>query len=342
MTFSQVRSLVEQHRGKSYWADYLFSFVHAHHIDGIADVSPLPGSFQRLLTQNGFYISHLNTLETCTDAEGTTKFLFGLNNGSRLESVVLKDKGRQTVCISCQLGCRMGCRFCATGQLPFQGNLSAGQIVDQVYQIQATHHPVHNIVYMGMGEPFDNLQEVIRSIYILNDPQGLHIGQRHITLSTCGVPGGILQLAETGLQVRLAVSLHGPGDDVRQEIMPVSRRHSLPEVLDAVRCYQQRTHRRVTFEYCLLQGINDAPRHAQALIHRLQGLHAHVNLIEFNGYRRCPYQGTGRAAMQTFARILRQAGIETVILYRRGRGINAACGQLGASWLEAHPPQLWT
>jgi 23S rRNA (adenine2503-C2)-methyltransferase len=229
----------------------------------------------------------------------------------------------------------MGCRFCATGQLPFQGDLSAGQIVDQVYQIKATHPRIHNIVYMGMGEPFDNLQEVMRSVQILHDPQGLHIGQRHITLSTCGLPEGILQLAESGLQVRLAVSLHGPDEAVRQELMPIARRFALAQVLEAVRLYQHKTHRRVTFEYCLLKGINDSPHHAQALIRRLQWLHAHVNLIEFNGYPGCPYQGPEREVLQRFAQMLRQAGVETVIRYRRGRDINAACGQLGASWLES-------
>ncbi len=334
MTSAQIRSLVEQHQGKSYWADYLFSFVHAHHVDKIADITPLPQSFKQRLTQHGFFISHLNTLQTCTDTHGTTKFLFGLQNGSRLESVVLQDGTRYTVCISCQVGCRMGCRFCATGQLPFQGNLSAGQIVDQVYKIKATCPGIHNIVYMGMGEPFDNLQEVMRSVQILNDPQGLHIGQRHMTLSTCGLPEGILQLADADLQVRLAVSLHGPDDAVRQELMPVARRYSIAEVLEAVTYYQHKTQRRVTFEYCLLQGINDAPQQAQALIRRLQSLHAHVNLIEFNAYPGCPYQGPERAVLQGFAQILRQAGIETVIRYRRGREINAACGQLGASWLE--------
>jgi 23S rRNA (adenine2503-C2)-methyltransferase len=233
----------------------------------------------------------------------------------------------------------MGCRFCATGQLPFQGHLSAGQIVDQVYKIKTTHHPIHNIVYMGMGEPFDNFEEVMRSVHILNDPKGLHIGQRHITLSTCGVPEGILQLAETGLQVRLAVSLHGPDDAVRQELMPMARHYALAQVLEAVRYYQHKTHRRITFEYCLLKGINDAPHHAQALVRQLQTLHAHVNLIEFNSYPGCPYQAPERATLQQFAQVLRQAGVETVIRYRRGRDINAACGQLGALWLENHYPE---
>jgi 23S rRNA (adenine2503-C2)-methyltransferase len=228
----------------------------------------------------------------------------------------------------------MACRFCATGRLGFARSLNAGAIIEQVYQAATRCGKIHNVVYMGMGEPFDNTAAVLDSIRILNHPLGLGLGQRHITLSTCGLPEAIRQFAQLRWQVRLAVSLHAPDEALRRRLMPVAGKVPLTELLDAVRDYQRITRRRVTFEYCLMRDVNDSPAQARATADLLQGLNAAVNLIEFNPYPGCAYKPSDRDGMQRFRDVLRRARIETVIRYRRGRSIKAACGQLGAAWLS--------
>jgi len=260
------------------------------------------------------------------------KFLFCAENGARFESVLLTDADRATLCISCQSGCRMGCHFCATGQIGFRAHLNAAQIVDQVNQVVSTARPIHNVVYMGMGEPLDNVDEVIRSVTILNDPQGQNIGQRRMTISTCGLPDGIRTLADADLQTRLAVSLHAPQDRIRDQIMPISRRYPLQDLFHALQSYQAQTRRRITFEYCLIKGLNDSPEQARMLIQRMKSLKANVNLIEFNPFPGCSFQPSDRETIHRFAHVLQGQGVDTVIRYKRGQKINAACGQLGATW----------
>ena len=334
LTLSQLKTLMTDLKGKSFWAGYLFSFIQAQNVRSIDEITPLPKTFRQQLVATGYGISCLKTIEVLTDPDGTQKFLFERDGGGRFESVVLKDGDRHTACISCQVGCRMGCRFCATGQLQYQGNLSAGEIADQVNQIIAAGVPLHNLVYMGMGEPLDNLDAVLNSIRILNDNQGHNIGQRHITVSTCGIPSGILELAQTGLQVRLALSLHAPSDSLRQEIMPIAQRYPLREVLEAVRQYQRSTKRRVTIEYCMIEGLNDSPAQAKELLACLKGIRAHINLIEYNNFPDSPFEASSRNTIERFAGILHAGGLETVVRYKRGRTINAACGQLGADRLQ--------
>ena len=226
----------------------------------------------------------------------------------------------------------MGCRFCATARLGLRGHLSAAHIVDQVNQVAGEGNSIHNIVYMGMGEPLDNLDAVLRSIRILKNSHGRNLGQRHITVSTCGLPDGMIRLAQEEPQVRLAVSLHAPEDELRTRLMPINRRYSVSDILQAVRQCQTITGRRVTFEYCLMRGVNDQVEQAQALVRKLRGIKAHVNLIEFNEFPGCVFRDSDRTTGRRFAQILREAGIETVIRYTRGRQIKAACGQLGATW----------
>jgi 23S rRNA (adenine2503-C2)-methyltransferase len=226
----------------------------------------------------------------------------------------------------------MGCRFCATARIGLRGHLSAAHIVDQVNHVTHEGNVIHNIVYMGMGEPLDNLDAVLRSIRILKNKHGRNLGQRHITVSTCGLPEGMIRLAEEEPQVRLAVSLHAPNDELRTRLMPINRRHSVSDVFKAVRECQAITGRRVTFEYCLMRGVNDQITQAQALVKKLRGIKAHVNLIQFNEFPGCVFKDAEGTTGRQFAQILQEAGIETVIRYTRGRQIKAACGQLGATW----------
>ena len=335
LPFPQVAELVAERKGKSFWAPYLFSFLHEKHVSGLQDITPLPKAFRQSLADDGYFASQLGTLETNCDPDGTVKFLFGDGDDRQFETVRLADDGRHTLCISTQVGCRMGCRFCATGRLSFTGNLPAGQIVDQVYQATAYGGRIHNVVFMGMGEPLDNLDAMVDAIMILNDERGLHLGQRHMTVSTCGLPEGIDHMASLGLQVRLAVSLHAVDNDLRSQIMPINRRYDVASVLAAVRRYQQHANRRVTFEYIMMKDVNDSEAQARDLLCCLRGLKAHVNLIEFNDYPGSHYTASDPIALERFAKVLREGGIETVVRFRRGRSIKAACGQLGAAWLEA-------
>jgi len=330
----QIAQLVAGLGGMPYWAKYLFSFIHAKGVLTVEDVTTLPKAFRRVVTEAGFFISRLQTVGRFTDPDGTVKFVFAIPDGPRIEAVVLEDGGRHTLCISSQAGCRMGCRFCATGQLGFQADLTAAQIVDQVYQIAAAGIEADNIVYMGMGEPLDNYDAVLRSVRILHDEEGRNIGQRRITISTCGLPSGIEKLAKEGLQVRLAISLHGPSDAARQDLMPTARRFSIAEVLQAVENYQHETGRRVTFEYCMIQEVNDYPDQARLLLKILEGINANVNLIELNPFPGCPFRASAKPRIQHFAHVLEDGGMETCVRFRRGRTIKAACGQLGADWLK--------
>jgi len=335
LTRTELDDVVRRAGAKTFHAQYLMSFIHRRFVHDIMAVTPLPQAFRRYLMDAGYHISRLALDQTLTDPDGTVKYFLTTPEGLRLESVLLKDGDRHTLCISSQSGCRMQCRFCATGQLGFQGHLSSAQIVDQVYAVLSQGVPVHNVVYMGMGEPLDNPDATLKSIQLLTDAAGQNLGQRRITVSTCGLPEGLHRLAQEQPQVRLAVSLHAADDCTRERLMPIARRTPLAKLLPAVRAYQTVTRRRVTIEYCLIQGVNDHPDHAQMLTRRLQGIKANINLIEFNEFPGCDLRSSRPDVMRTFARQLQQAGFETVIRYKRGRDINAACGQLGASYL--HP-----
>ncbi len=334
----QIEELFKGLGGRPYWAQYLFSFIHTKGAASIEAVTTLPKAFRQQLTEAGFFISSVPVAETLRDPDGTAKFVFSVPGGACLESVLLEDRGRYTLCISSQSGCKMGCRFCATGQLGFQADLTAAQIVDQVYQVIATGVEIDNVVYMGMGEPFDNYDQVLRSARLLNDPEGRNIGQRRITISTCGLPPAIEKLATEGLQVRLAISLHSPTDEVRRDLMPIAGRYSIAEILQAVENYQRLTRRRVTIEYCMLQGINDGSEQARDLLRILKGIDTNVNLIEFNPFPGSPFGASAKPRLQRFAQILRDGGLETSIRFKRGRSIKAACGQLGAERLRKAAP----
>jgi 23S rRNA (adenine2503-C2)-methyltransferase len=334
MSREELSALAAQFSQKPFLAGYLFSFIHAKTVAEIDQITPLPKVLRQRLAEAGYGIRQLKLVETFTDPDGTVKYLFELPDGNRIESVVLSDQeGRRTLCLSTQAGCRMACSFCATGKLKFERNLTAGEIVDQFYQAERLGGRIGNAVYMGMGEPFDNYEPVLRSIRLLNDADGRNLGQRHITVSTCGIPEGIDRFAGEDLQVRLAVSLHAPSDAIRRRIMAVGKSWTLEEILEAVRRYQQTTGRRVTFEYCLIQGLNDSDDCASKFVGRIAGIDAAVNLIEYNPHPGCDFEPSGTQRIERFQGLLARAGIETVIRYKRGQTIRAACGQLGADRL---------
>jgi 23S rRNA (adenine2503-C2)-methyltransferase len=262
--------------------------------------------------------------------DGTRKLLIQWPDGNSAETVLIPDGDRQTVCLSSQKGCPVGCRFCASGMNGLGGNLSAGQIVEQVFQInKILGRPlVNHIVMMGMGEPLSNYDNVMKAIRILHDPECFDIGARKITLSTVGVPKKIRQLAEEGLPINLAISLHAPHEGLRRELIPWSKHFPLTDVLDAARYYFDKTGREITLEYILLSGINDRPTEARELVKVCRTIRANVNLIRYNPVEGLEYDRPDNDAVTRFQQILREGGVNTHIRKSRGGDIDAACGQL--------------
>lgn len=335
MTLHELEGVVAALGQKKYLAGYLFKFIHAQNGRDVSALSTLSKAFRTQLVEQGFFISQLKVVQSLTDPDGSAKFLFELSDGERIESVVLAEDGRKTLCVSTQVGCAMGCGFCATAGIRLRRSLTAGEIVDQVNTAEEHAGKITGVVYMGMGEPMENYDAVIRSIRILNDPAGKGIGIRHITISTCGVAPGIERLADEGIHPRLAISLNAPTDALRDKLMPINRKYPLATLLEAVRVYESRTGQRVTFEYVLMDKVNDSTAHARLLIKLLHGLMYNVNLIEHNPYQGFEYAASSRDRIQRFAAVLKDAGVETTIRFRMGRGIKAACGQLQAGYTPA-------
>ncbi|MDR2428569.1 MAG: 23S rRNA (adenine(2503)-C(2))-methyltransferase RlmN [Candidatus Margulisbacteria bacterium] len=314
---------------KPFYGAILFDWLQNKAAENLEQISNLPKAWRTELKNNGYGIANLKLLKRTDDPDGTRKYLFALPDNCKIETVLLNDAGRHTLCISTQVGCKMACVFCATGRLKFKRNLSAGEIVDQVIQIEKIEKvKIQNLVYMGMGEPLDNYDNVLKSIRILNDKAGKNIGARHITISTCGVIPGIARLADEGLQVRLAVSLHAATDSLRAKLMPINKKYPLPDLMRALKAYQKKTGRRLTFEYILLRGVNDAREQARSLLKLLGGVSAHINLIEYNPHARAEFQPSAKKTLREFWWLAVDRGFETTIRYKRGQAASAACGQL--------------
>lgn len=279
-----------------------------------------------------------------TSNDGTLKLLLGWLDGAQAETVMIPDGDRRTACVSSQVGCPVGCRFCASGVNGVKGNLTAGQIVEQVYRLNqlmagvehaqsgvpttASSSRITNVVFMGMGEPMANYGEVMKAIRILNHPQCMNLGARRITVSTVGVPAKMRQLAEEELPVNLALSLHAPNEPLRKQLIPWAEHFALDEILDACRYYFERTGREITLEYILLGGVNDRPEHARELARLCRTMRANVNLIRYNEVAELPYKRPPGRDVVVFQEILRDNGVNAHVRKSRGRDIDAACGQL--------------
>lgn len=262
-------------------------------------------------------------------ADGTKKFLFALPDGNVVESVLMRYRHGNSVCISSQVGCRMGCKFCASTLGGLVRNLTVGEMLEQVYGVtREIGERISNVVVMGIGEPLDNLDNLIQFIKMLTDEQGLHISQRNVTVSTCGLVPEMKKLAEENLQITLAVSLHGVSNEKRRRLMPIAERYSMEELMDACRHYFKKTGRRITLEYALAKGVNDTGKDAQGLIDLAMSLHAHVNLIPVNPVKERGYASSERETVRAFQAQLEKAGINATLRREMGRDIDGACGQL--------------
>ena len=288
----------------------------------------LPVGLRRELADH-FELSAVKQLKMDGEAGQTRKLLVGLRDGECVEEVLIPARDRRTVCVSSQVGCRFACAFCASGQGGFVRPLEAGEIVGQVLLAWREYGDrPSNIVFMGMGEPFDNYDAVLKSIRILNDPKGIGIGARHITVSTSGVIPGIERLAGEGLQVELSVSLHAPDDALRTKLMPVNRTYPLADLLEACRKYAGATRRIITFEYTLIRGVNDTRAHAVALAKKLKSIPARVNLIPLSPVDGFAGEAPAAGTAELFVDILDQSGINSTVRHSKGSKIDAACGQL--------------
>ena len=289
----------------------------------------LPSTLRKELSSK-FYITAPEIVrKQVSKLDGTVKYLWKLSDGNCIESVVMKYEHGNTVCVSSQVGCAMGCAFCASTIGGRIRNLTASEILDQVIFSQIDSGcKISNIVMMGIGEPLDNFENVIRFLHLVNDPDGVGIGMRHISLSTCGLTEKVDKLAELNLQLTLSVSLHGPDDVTRSKIMPVNKAYGVDKVLDTCKRYFSKTGRRISFEYAMIDGVNDSPYHARLLAKKLSGSGCHVNLIMLNEVEESNLRPSSQENLKRFIGILRQSGINVTLRRKLGPDIEASCGQL--------------
>jgi len=333
-----LQALLEGWDEPSYRADQLWEWLYVHLVDSFDQMTNLPQALRERLAAEAV-IGVPGVVDMLRSPDGRTrKDLLRLRDGEMIEAVLMRYERRRTACISTQVGCAMGCPFCATGQMGFHRDLTSGEIVAQALhfarELHAKDERLTNVVLMGMGEPLANYDASLSAIRRLIHPDGFRLGQRHITLSTVGVVSGIRRLASEELQITLAVSLHAATDEVRDRLVPVNRRYGLDVLFEACAYYVERTGRRVSFEWAMIEGVNDTPEQASLLAERLRGLLAHVNLIPLNPSTDYSGRQTSREHIAAFARVLRQHHVSYTVRVRRGVEIQAGCGQLRQRNLE--------
>jgi len=341
LTLEQLTEQVRSLGAQPYRARQLWTALYQGLLARPQDIHTLPAGLRENLAAALRFESLRETASVRSRDGETEKKLYQVLGGASIEAVLMRYARRRTACISTQAGCAMGCVFCATGQMGFKQNLTAGQIVEQVLliarRLHAENDRLTNIVIMGMGEPFHNFDATLAAIDILNDPQGFNFGARRFTISTVGLVPGIERFTRLNSQVNLAISLHAATDELRSSLLPINRRFPLDVLLKACREYVEHTHRRITFEWALIQGVNDTPEQARALADRVRGLNCHVNLIPLNPTRGYAGQAAGSDHVDQFQQLLESLGVSATIRVRRGIDIQAGCGQLATE--QARPDQ---
>jgi len=311
-----------------YRADQLWSWLYVKKAFVWSMMSNLPVTLKNKLSAR-FNLDSVKSEQTEGESGGTRKLLVGLQDGEQVEEVLIPGGDRKTVCVSSQAGCRFHCAFCASGQAGFMRNLEAGEMVGQVILAANVYNDrPSNVVFMGIGEPFDNYDAVLKAVRIINDKDGLGVGARKITISTCGVIPGIERLAEEGIQVELSVSLHAADDELRSKLMPVNGKYPLTGLIEACRKYFDKTGRIITFEYTMIRSLNDSAAHARNLVKLISGLPARVNLIPLSPVDEFEGQASPPDKAEVFMEILGRAGINTTLRMSKGSSLRAACGQL--------------
>lgn len=335
MTEDELKIDMVRQGEKSFRAAQLYEWMHKKLARGFEEMTNLPASLREKLRETYEYtaLGAVRVQESAVD--GTRKYLFELADGNLVESVWMRYKHGNSVCISSQAGCRMGCAFCASALDGLARNLTPSEMLDQIYSITLlTGERVSNVVVMGTGEPLDNYDNLLRFIRLLTEENGLHISQRSVTVSTCGLVPEMKRLAGEKLQITLALSLHAATDAKRRKLMPIANKYSVRELMEACRYYFETTGRRVTFEYSLVGGVNDTMEDAGELIRLLKPMNGHVNLIPVNPIKEREYIQSDGQAVKAFKVYLEKKGINVTIRREMGRDINGACGQLRRSFME--------
>ena len=314
---------------KPFRARQIYEWMHVKHVTSVDAMTNLPKGLREQLKERCSF-TVLTQLEVqVSKQDGTRKYLFGLSDGNVIESVFMRYRYGSSVCISSQAGCRMGCRFCASTLDGLARNLTPGEMLEQIYRIGAdTGERISHVVVMGSGEPLDNYDHLLRFLQLLTDAHGLHMSQRNVTVSTCGIVPCIRQLADEKLQITLALSLHAATQEKRRALMPIAAKYELAQVMEACDDYFEKTGRRMTFEYSLVGGVNDTDGDAAQLVRLLKGKNCHVNLIPVNPIRERDYVQSARPAVEAFQKRLEQQGISVTVRREMGRDIDGACGQL--------------
>lgn len=328
MDFDELKDYVVGIGEKEFRAKQIYQWIHERRVSDFNEMTNISKDFRELLSRECF-LSAAEIIKRQQSKDGTNKFLMGLKDGNTVESVLMKYHHGNSVCISTQVGCRMGCRFCASTVGGLVRDLSPGEMLDEIYSIRnLLGERISNIILMGIGEPLDNYDNVLKFIKMVSDDRGINISQRNITISTCGLVEKIRELAEKHFQITLAVSLHAPNDKLRREIMPIANKYSISDLIDACRYYVEKTKRRITFEYSLIEGENDAPEQADELSKLLRGLNCHVNLIPLNPVKGRFGERSDKNNIHSFKFILEKNHINVTIRREMGSDIDAACGQL--------------
>jgi 23S rRNA (adenine2503-C2)-methyltransferase len=349
LDLAELQAVVEELGEKKYRAAQLYGWLYAKAAQSFDEMTDISKEFRTILSHT-FKISNLYSIDKKTSVDGTTKHLFQLDDNSAIESVLIPsaiksdaEAKRLTLCVSTQVGCPLDCKFCATGRMGFTRNLTAGEIVDQVIQVQlGSKQRITNLVYMGMGEPMLNYENVMKSIDIINDEKGLNIGARHITISTAGYADKIRDLADNERTVKLALSLHSLDNEKRTKLMPITKKYSVDTLIEALEYYYHKKRSRPTFEYILFDGFNDTAADVKAFAKLSRRIPCKVNLIPFHSISFMHPSGFGASLkptpgprIQAFAEALRKADITVMVRGSSGQDINAACGQLAAAKLTA-------
>lgn len=316
-------------------AKQLFSWLHEKRVGSFEQMSNLPQSLRTQLEER-YYINSLKIVRRLeSKLDGTVKYLLELQDKNCVEAVLMKYKHGNSLCISTQVGCRMGCKFCASTLAGLVRSLKASEMLDEIYTAVAdSGERVDSVVLMGIGEPLDNYDNVLRFLRLISAPEGYGLSLRHLSLSTCGLVDKIYQLAEEDLGLTLSISLHAPNNEIRSQTMPINQRWPVEELLEACRAYFAKTGRRISFEYSLIEGVNDEPQHARELAKLLGGMPTHVNLIPVNPVKERDFRRGSRQKIEAFQHQLQQLGINATIRRELGADINAACGQLRRDYME--------
>ena len=321
---------------KKFRAKQIYEWIHVKHVDSFDEMTNISKKFIQVLKDNAILISLKKEEVQVSKLDGTRKYLFALDDGNVIESVLMKYKHGNSVCISSQVGCRMGCRFCASTLDGLVRGLRPSEMIDQIYQIgKDIGERISNVVVMGTGEPLDNYDNLLQFLKLLTDEHGLHISQRNVTVSTCGIVENMRRLADEKLQITLALSLHASSQEKRKELMPIAFKYEIHDVLDACRYYFEQTGRRITFEYSLVGGVNDSDKDARDLATLIGDINCHVNLIPVNPIKERSFVQPYREVIEAFKNKLEKNHINVTIRREMGRDIGGACGQLRKSYIDA-------